>query len=629
MLLLGVAIATSPPPSISLRSPRGLALAFLFAFVAWNFLSITWADFPGEAWIGADKTLIYAATFATCVLWPWSERALVGLLALFAALVAALGAYSLLRVIGSERPESFFLEGRLEPPIGYINGNVGLWMLAVWPAVFLGSTKALPVAARGFFLGSAALLLDLSVLGQSRAWLVLLVPMGVVAVLLSRQRLRTLLGLALIAATTILAWDRLLAVFEQWNDGNPIGPQLDDAARAVALSVGLATAAGIAWGLIDARVVLPGRLHRALVVSAAVGAGAVLLVGAVAVSSEIESPRERIAAEWSEFKEGYSPDVERSRFEGSFASDRYQEWSIAWKEFVAHPITGIGADNYQAAFYLRRGDSDHHPRYPHSLQLRLLSQLGIVGTALFAGFVVCALWCALRRRRLSNEIAGGAVAAAIAVFGYWVLHGSVDWFWEIPALAAPAFGLLGLAASPAAEPMDVSPTRVRPGVTSWVAVAGATAVAAVALVFPWLSRAYENAGAAGWRRDATQAYARLDRAAKLNPLAAQPLLVKGSIALQKRDLLIAREALSRAEEREPKNWYVHFQLALAEALAGRRGSARLHIVRAAELNPLDPVVAAARRQILRGDTPNPERLNGRFIAELNRRFDLDVADPTR
>jgi len=179
VLLLGIAIVTSPPPSISLRTPRGLALAFLFAFVAWNFLSITWADFPGEAWIGADKTLIYAATFATCVLWPWSERALVGLLALFATLVAALGAYSLLRVVGSDRPDSFFLEGRLVPPIGYINGNVGLWMLAVWPAVFLGSTKALPVAARGFFLGSAALLLDLSVLGQSRAWLVLLVPMGV------------------------------------------------------------------------------------------------------------------------------------------------------------------------------------------------------------------------------------------------------------------------------------------------------------------------------------------------------------------------------------------------------------------------------------------------------------------
>jgi tetratricopeptide (TPR) repeat protein len=451
--------------------------------------------------------------------------------------------------------------------------------------------------------------------------------MAALAVALSRQRLRTLLALAIVAATTLTAWDPLLAVFEQSNAGNPIGPPFDDAARAVALSVGLAAAAGITWGLIDARLVLPRRLHRALVLSATVGAGLALLIGAVAVSSEIDNPRERLAAEWSEFKEGYSPDVKRSRFEGSFASDRYQEWTIAWKEFVAHPITGIGADNYQAAFYLRRGDSDHHPRYPHSLPLRLLSQLGIVGSALFAGFVACALLCGIRRRRLSNEIAGGAVAAAIAVFAYWVLHGSVDWFWEIPALAAPALGFLGLAASPAPGPTGVTPSPIRRRATYWAAAAGA--LSAVALVLPWLSQAYENAGAAGWRRDTTQAYARFERAAELNPLMADPLLVKGSIALQQRNLLVARDALTRAEEREPKNWYIHFQLALAEAVADRQPSARLHIVRAAELNPRDPVVAAARRQILRGETPNPERLNGRFVAELNRRFGLDVPDPTR
>ena len=160
-------------------------------------------------------------------------------------------------------------------------------------------------------------------------------------------------------------------------------------------------------------------------------------------------------------------------------------------------------------------------------------------------------------------------------------------------------------------------------------MAAAVAGSAIALVLPWLSQAYENEGAAGWRRDRPQAYGRLERAAEFNPLAAQPLLVKGSIALQKRDLLVARDALARAEEREPKNWYIHFQLALAEAVAGRQRSARLHIIRAAELNPRDPVVAAARRQILRGETPNPERLNSRFLVELNRRFGRNVADPTR
>ena len=33
----------------------------------------------------------------------------------------------------------------------------------------------------------------------------------------------------------------------------------------------------------------------------------------------------------------------------------------------------------------------------------------------------------------------------MVTFAYWAVHGSVDWFWELPALAAPAFAWLGLA----------------------------------------------------------------------------------------------------------------------------------------------------------------------------------------
>ena len=75
----------------------------------------------------------------------------------------------------------------------------------------------------------------------------------------------------------------------------------------------------------------------------------------------------------------------------------------------------------------------------------MLSQLGVVGTALFAAFIAAAVWLALSRRRRLDAISGGAIGAAIMVFAYWVLYGSQDWFWEIPALAGPALGLLGLA----------------------------------------------------------------------------------------------------------------------------------------------------------------------------------------
>ena len=62
----------------------------------------------------------------------------------------------------------------------------------------------------------------------------------------------------------------------------------------------------------------------------------------------------------------------------------------------------------------------------------MLSQLGVVGTALFAAFIAAVVWLALRCRRRLDAISGGAIGAAIMVFAYWVLYGSQDWFWERP-----------------------------------------------------------------------------------------------------------------------------------------------------------------------------------------------------
>ena len=341
----------------------------------------------------------------------------------------------------------------------------------------------------------------------------------------------------------------------------------------------------------------------------------------------VDDPREWASAKLDDFRTGYDGSFESSRFTGSFGSNRSREWRVAWLEFRDHPIVGIGSDNYQAAFLLRRTDSDHEPRYPHSIPLRLLSQLGVVGTSLFLVFAGMAVAVALGLRRRADAITGGVAAVCLTTFAYWLLHGSVDWFWEMPTLAAPAFGLLGLATSTAAGMTTRLPNRNR-------SIALYTAAAAIALcvpltALPWLAESYENAGSAVWRQDLGLAYARLDRAAELNRVAAAPLVLKGSIALRSRDLVGARRSLEAAIEREPDNWYAHFQLALAESLGNAFPVASAEIRRAQELNPLDPVVATAAKLIADGRKPNPERLNSRFVIELNRRFGRDVADPTR
>ena len=66
-----------------------------------------------------------------------------------------------------------------------------------------------------------------------------------------------------------------------------------------------------------------------------------------------------------------------------------------------------------------------------------------------------------------------AAAAATAIFVYWLLHASVDWFWEFPGLTAPALACLGLAAAlaPRASAAADSPPVRRPAVRRAVAVA--------------------------------------------------------------------------------------------------------------------------------------------------------------
>ncbi len=112
---------------------------------------------------------------------------------------------------------------------------------------------------------------------------------------------------------------------------------------------------------------------------------------------------------------------------------RYDFWRVALDAFAAHPITGLGQDNF-LDYYIPRRRSDQEPSYVHSLELRLLTHTGVVGFVLFAVFLVAALAAALpgrRRAGLEAAVAGAALLPLVV----WVVHGSLDWFWELPALS--------------------------------------------------------------------------------------------------------------------------------------------------------------------------------------------------
>src|SRR6185436_10711390 len=139
------------------------------------------------------------------------------------------------------------------------------------------------------------------------------------------------------------------------------------------------------------------------------------------------------------------PASDTSYFSAGVGGNRYDFWRVAWNEFKAHPVAGVGVDNFQLD-YLRDRRSIEEPLYPHSVELRLLSETGVVGAALFLAFVACVVAALRRLRRFPPDrraLAGGAVAVVV----YFVIHGSIDWFWEIPAAGGLAILALGGAVS--------------------------------------------------------------------------------------------------------------------------------------------------------------------------------------
>jgi O-antigen ligase len=593
LILLVLAAVVSTPRIGSLPRPLLRAVTFFGAFTLWSFLSITWADAKGDAWDGANRTLLFFTVYTLFASLRWRPREAALLLGVLATATAALGGWVFLA-----GAESGLSEGRFTDPAGYANANAALFLAAFWPAVVLASRRETPWPARGLLLAVAGLLLQFGVLAQSRGSLPAFALGLVLYLALVPDRGRALLTLLAIGAATTLSLRRLLEVFRA-DPGHDLQQALAAARTTLILTAVSLAVAGAAIGLLERRRnhvrTVPPRLRRLLL-------GSLLVVGlAVAVTIVSSGPTSRLG--------------------DGLASGRYDLWRVAVLEFVHQPIQGVGADNF-AAGYARERHGREEPLYPHSVELRLLSQTGIVGTGLFVGFLAFAVAAALRSRRI-NATRAALASAGLVSFSYWFAHGSIDWFWEIPALAAPAFAVLGLAGglSPV-EPGRVNRVRRAPRAIPALALAGLVA-ASISYALPWLAARDVEAAVASWRKNPVDALDRLERARRLNVLSGEPDVIAGVLARRLGDRERAREAFRRALDRAPSDWYPHVELAVLDLEAGRRTAAVQHLEDARRLNPLEPSTRALMA-LARRNEPVPaslvERLDRQALASpLSRR----------
>lgn len=653
LALLGVAFLGVRPRLREVPLAVRIALLCLALYTALSFFSILWAHAQGDAWEGANRTLLYLVVFALFALWPQRGLAAALLVGFWVIAMIGLAAFVLLHVDAASHLSGLFSEGRLKYPGDYENANAATWAMAAWPALLLAASGRVHWALRGLLAGGAVLLADVALLSLSRGSLYSTPVMLVLVFALLPGRLRTFvtlipiaIGIAASAPGILRVGDRLTGRGDVEGAMHTATAETFVAAVVVALLFAAAAAAESRTTLseISLQRARRGVAALALATLVAVMAGALVAAG---------NPLTRAEHAWETFKGGYAANSSSgSRLTSGFGSDRYDFYRVALDQFVSHPIVGIGADNF-AQQYLAHGHGQETPHYPHSVELRTLAQTGILGTLLALGGLIAALLAggrvllsAAARRR--DPLAVAAASAALAGFGYWVVHGSFDWFWEFAGLGAPAFALLGIVCALAAsnrgdggaeDEQDVAPATAprlgakassqpdpanargpwrlgRPGLAAGAIVVVLAAV--LSLAAPWLSQLQIQRAVHVWPTAPRRAYADLNDAASLNPLSDEPYLLAGSIALRFGDLARADHEFSLALKRNSRDAYATLELGAIASARGEQKRALALLERTVRLNPRDELIQEALRFVRSGHKVDIEQLNRSILLKAQK-----------
>jgi len=609
------------PPSVR------VAVVAFGLYVLWSYLSITWARYPGAALEGSNRTLLYWLVLGLFAIVPWTVEAALAVLTVFVLAVGAIAVVIMVRLATGDHITSLFVYGRLASPTGYYNASAALFTMAALVGIALSARRELPVLLRAVLLAVGAAGLQLALIGQSRGWLFTLPIVAVVAIAVLSDRLRVVLAATIPMLATLAAVHRLLPVYRVSDNGSRLGRPFTEAAkRAGQTTLALCAAVLIVGALLawaDARrppIVLSSARRRA--VGVAVSA-LVLIGGAVGATVATHGrPVHFVAREWDGFSHPPTGPAPSSNF-AQVGSGRYDFWRVALDAALAHPIGGLGQDNF-ANYYMLHRRTDEQPEWTHSLELRLLAHTGFVGFGLFAIFFAGAVLAALGARRRAGPLGRAVAGAALLPLAIWTIHGSVDWFWEFPALSGPALGFLGMAMGlerpePATRGQGAAPPagrawrrraprawrrrapRARTSRARIVAltVGGglAVAVAAVTLAIPYLAVRETSQASSISGGDPVGALHDLARAASLNPLSADPELDAGVLALRIGRYADAEQRFRQASAREPDDWEAWLGEGLAASELGARAGARHDLLVSHSINALQRVTKQALARV--------------------------------
>ena len=603
LLVLVVRVTCAEDPFEGVSLAVGVAVAAVGLFAVWTLLSGGRSDAPARALVEFDRVLLYlgiVVVVGSLRHTPARMRWMVRGVALAILVVCAAGLIT--RVLPDVWPAPVDLQDdRLSYPLTYWNG-LGLFAaLGIVLALHLAADQREPWWSRALGAAALPLLGTVLLLTFSRGGIAVAAGAVVVYVVLARPRL---LGSALLAAgppfafAIAQAYDADLVASTRYTSGAALD-QGHDLALVAALCCVAAFGLRVALLPVDRRLAaiqLGDRLPRHAPAALAGAAAVAVLVVALAAGAPgyAEGQYDRFVSTSVVDERGAT----RDRLSSAANNGRLEFWRIARDTYRERPVVGVGAGTYELA-WLEHRPYDLDIVDAHSLFIEVLAELGLVGLALLAVFLLALLVGAALRCRGPDR---GIYAVTVAVLAAWLVHAGVDWDWELPAVTVPGFalGAYAIAGSGAGG-------FGRPGRLARVVVGLGLAFVAITPVRIVLSQErLEDASQALRHGDCATATSKALSAQSAVATRPEPFEILGYCDARSAGLgSLSVKMMQRAVNRDPHNWEPYYGLALARGAVRRdpRPAAR----RAYRLNPRGALTRSALRRFNTRDPARWER----------------------
>jgi hypothetical protein len=597
------------PPRAALAGAGGLA-----ALLAWTAVAISWSDSAERAFTEVNRISFYLAVFALVVMAArrgsgarWADGLALGIAAIG---VVALTSRLFPDLIGDRGVSSFFPRGTryLGYPLDYWNG-LGIFIGLSFPLLLRAALDARSTLWRSLAMASTPALCGTLYLTSSRGGIATAALGTLAFIALCRDRLRALVALAVlgIGGAAVVA---VLGARSELADGNLQAAVVAGQGRsAAAFIAGICLLTGLGYWLVS-RVTLPA--PRIRVPRLALAAAVLVLVAAAVVAAD---PAERLDS----FKQ--PPSNPFARVESSSGSagaadtprlaptsrhllsstgnGRWQFWGAAIDEFETRPLSGRGPGSYEA-WWAQHGSVSYFTRHAHSLYLETLAELGLVGLALLAAFLLTGLVAAAGRLRSAGREERNTIAALASVVIAFGFAAGIDWIWQLTVIPVVAIAALALLAGPATATATATasapPARPRRALAARAGVVtlalGLIAAQAIPLLAQDDIRRSQHRFAAGnldGARDAALS------ARGIQPWAASPHLQIALVEERRGNLPGARSAIAKAIDRDRLDWRLWLTSARIDGEAGLATQAQAKLDRAVALNPRSPLLASLER----------------------------------